>query len=63
MKIRIEITQKELTNIIMEHLSEMLGDAFDPVRDNVKIEVKSKQNYKAEWEAADFRAVYEGSSA
>ena len=63
MKIRIEITNAELTSLIMEHLSEKLGSQFDPIRDDVRIEVKSKQNYKSEWESADFRAIYESTEA
>lgn len=59
MKIRIELNETLLKELVLRHLTNQLGEAFDPIRDNVKIEVKSTQNYKAEWEPALYRAVYE----
>jgi hypothetical protein len=59
MKAKIEIDTAELKQIIITQISYKIGDmTFDPKK--VKIEVKSKQNYKSEWEEADFRAIYEG---
>lgn len=58
MRIRIEIDEKELRRLIINDLSERLGQiSFD--EEDVVIEVKSKQNYKSEWEQAKFRAVYQ----
>jgi hypothetical protein len=59
MRIRIELNETLLKELVLRHLADQLGDAFDPIKDNVKIEVKSTQNYKAEWEPALYRAVYE----
>lgn len=58
MNIKIVIDEKELTNIILEKLQETLGNIDISAKD-IKIEVKSKQNYKSEWESANFRAIYE----
>lgn len=58
MKATLTITREELRQIIIDKFRESLIGSFDPQK--VKIEVKSTQNYKAEWEPADFRAVYEG---
>lgn len=62
MTLNIEINEAELKQLILQHLQSKLGDiALD---DNaLKIEVKSKQNYRAEWEAAKFRATYNHFSA
>lgn len=58
MKIRVEIDAKAIRKLVLDHIREsMPGVAFNP--DAVQIEVKSKQNYKSEWESAAFRAVYE----
>ena len=57
MKIRIEIDENALTKLIMDYLCDRLD--MDIERNKVEIQVKSKQNYKAEWEKADFRCVYE----
>ena len=57
MKVRIEITETELRNMISHYLSDQLGYYFSPKTDQVKIEVKSTKT--SEWEAADFRAVFE----
>lgn len=58
-RFRIEISEAEVRGLIHRHLIDKLGKcAFGEQR--VVIEVKSKQNYKSEWENAAFRAVYEG---
>ena len=57
MKIRIEFTEKDLKRLIIQDLEGLLNDSYD--EKNIKIEVKSSQNYKAEWEQANFRAIYE----
>jgi len=61
MKIRIEITYIEIKSLLQDYLESKLGDSFSSKKDHFKIEVKSKQNYKSEWEVADFRAIYQNS--
>ena len=59
MKIHCEITEATLKQLIYSYMRQQLGDAGDNLRmQDIKIEVKSKQNYKSEWEQADFRATY-----
>lgn len=58
MKIEIEIDEKRLRELVLDEIHDKLGSiAFTP--DDVKIEVKSKQNYRSEWEPAKFRARIE----
>lgn len=58
MKIRTEIDEQELKKIALKEMEELLGDfPFNP--QDVKIETKSKQNYKSERETDAFRAVLE----
>ena len=57
MQIEIIYTEQELLNLVAQDLQEKLG-TIDLDRAAMKIEVKSKQNYKSEWEMAAFRAVY-----
>ncbi len=56
MHLRIELTEAELRELVCEHLRAKLGSIELDERD-VRIEVKSKQNWKSEWEEAAFRAV------
>lgn len=57
MKIQITINAEELKCLIIADLINRLGDIpFDI--NNLTIQVKSRQNYKAEWEVADFKAEY-----
>ena len=56
MNLRIELTEKVLRQLVLDHLQNALGDIVITEKDIV-IEVKSKQNWKAEWESAAFRAV------
>ena len=58
MKIHIEICEAQLKNLIIELLKDRFQTGFLP--DSLRIEVKSKQNYKSEWEEASYRAIYDG---
>lgn len=55
MRISVEINESDLRSLVLEHLQEKFNSDLKP--DDVKIEVKSKQNYKSEWESASFRAT------
>jgi hypothetical protein len=58
MKVKVVIDETELKNLVYDKIRETLGAfKFDPTA--VKILVKSKQNYKSEWEEAEFKAEYE----
>jgi len=55
-KINIVYDEMELRKLILKDLSEkMPGESFDAKQ--ISIQVKSKQNYKSEWESAAFQAV------
>jgi len=56
MSIRIEISEKDVRKLVAEYIQEQTGTTVAP--ESVKIEVKSTQNYKSEWETAQFRVVY-----
>jgi len=57
MFLTVTYTEAELRQLVFEDLAKKLGDI--PIQvEKVEIQVKSKQNYKAEWETAAFRAVY-----
>lgn len=55
MNVEINLTETDLRALVLDHIQSKLGDIkLEP--SDVKIEVKSKQNYKAEWEPAHYRA-------
>lgn len=54
--ISIEINEKTLVVLLKKYLEEQTGQDIEP--NNLKIEVKSKQNYKSEWESAEIRGRY-----
>lgn len=58
MKIAVEIDEKELRLLVVAQIQRIMGDV-DVKPEDVKIEVKSKQNFRSEWEPADFRATVE----
>ena len=59
MRAKFELSEADLKALILTEMQTKLGEnALNS--SNLKIEVKSKQNYKSEWEPAAFRAVYEG---
>lgn len=55
MKLVIEIDKATLTDLVLEHISKTVNVDIKP--NDIAILVKSRQNYKAEWEHADFKAV------
>ena len=54
--IDIEVNETVLQELVFDYLCKKLGGIGLTPKD-VKIEVKSKQNYRAEWERASYRAV------
>ena len=54
--ITIEINEKTLILLLKKYLEEQTGQPVDMQK--LKIEVKSTQNYKAEWEVAKIRGKY-----
>lgn len=54
--LRIEISEMEVKQIIADAISDKIGR--DVKTTDISVEVKSKQNFKSEWEMAHFRAVY-----
>lgn len=57
LKISVEIGEQTLKQLIIDYLKDKLN--HDLTEKDVKIEVKSNQNYKSEWEVAAFRARIE----
>jgi len=55
-KVNIEYTEQELKELIINDLANKMPYSEFKISD-IKIEVKSKQNYKSEWETAAFRGV------
>jgi len=58
MKMIIELDERALKALVIRDLQSVLGKVVLDEK-KLRIEVKSKQNYKSEWEEAAFRAVYE----
>ncbi len=59
MKIKVEVDEAVLKVLVIEYIRERVNAPL--VLTDLKIETKSKQNYRAEWESgAGFRATYEG---
>ncbi len=54
-KIEIEITEDTLKDLVLNYLAENVTN-FPLTSKDIDIQVKSKQNYKSEWESASFRA-------
>ena len=56
MKLNIELTENDLKGLIKDHIESRVNYSID-IKD-ISILVKSKQNFKSEWEVADFKAEY-----
>ena len=58
MELKFEISEDDLKRLIVGYLENRTGLTI--LKTDVKIEVKSKQNFRSEWEEAQFRATYVG---
>lgn len=54
--ITIEITEADLKKLVADYIESKVQHDVDV--DKVRFFVKSKQNYKSEWEEAAFKATY-----
>jgi len=57
MRIEIELTEKDLRQLVQAEIERRAGEIMIP-ESEIVIQTKSKQNYKAEWETATFRARF-----
>lgn len=57
----VELDEQDLIAIIKKKLEEMTGQEFS--EKYLSIEVKTKSNWKAEWEKGKFKAVYKSISS
>lgn len=56
MNITYELTTEDMKKLILEHFQKMFPtSSFE--ESNIKIMVKSKQNFKSEWEEAAFKVI------
>ena len=55
MKIQAELDEEVLRKMVLQFFRDKLGSIPLSEKD-IHIEVKSKQNYRSEWEEASFRA-------
>ena len=56
MNIKIEYNEQQLKELVKSDLQEKFGLELDEM-DKIHIKVKSKQNYKSEWEEAEYKAT------
>lgn len=59
MRLKIELSSADTKILVLKELQRRLGNVELDIN-KVKIETRSKQNYKSEWEIADYRVNYEG---
>lgn len=60
-ELKIVVDEKKLRELVYKYFDEIIDPSYghDNISESdIKIEVKSKQNWKSEWEAAEFRAIY-----
>jgi len=55
-QIKIEIDEKKLIELVREYCENILGSLGLEDKD-IEIQTKSSQNYRSEWERANFKAV------
>jgi hypothetical protein len=60
-KIHIELNENDVKRLVVDYITNLARSNGVPDPDiseeNVRIEVRSKQNYKSEWEQAEYRAI------
>jgi len=54
-KLKVEIDENKLKSLVIDYLNQELS--LPVTEKDVLIQVKSSQNYKSEWESAQFRAT------
>lgn len=55
--IEIKVDEDQLKKLVLDFIQNKMGDL--PLDNSkVSIQVKSKQNYRSEWEEASFKAIY-----
>ncbi len=54
--IHVEVDEEILKKLVADYISGLTGRDID--KKNISIQVKSKQNYKSDWEEAEYKAVY-----
>jgi hypothetical protein len=59
LQIHLELSEIDLKKLIKEYFESRINSSID--YNLISIQVKSKQNYKSEWEEANFRATYDSS--
>lgn len=59
MDLNIELNEKDVKQIVKDYLEEKLNRDIADLE--ISMEVKSKQNYKSEWETAAFRVTFRSS--
>lgn len=57
MIVQFKMSETEIREALASHLTAICGLTIDPAK--IKIEVKSKQNYRSEWEEAAIRLEQE----
>jgi hypothetical protein len=57
MKATVKLNSAEIRQAISDYIAERAGLRLRP--DDLVVEVKSKQNYRSEWEQADIRVECE----
>ena len=56
MQIFIELTQADVKRLVKQEIERKTGNRVE--MSDIKILTKSAQNYKSEWETAEFKAEY-----
>jgi len=57
MKIRAQLNSQEIYEAIAVYIGNKTGISINPK--DISVQVKSKQNFKSEWETADIRCDFE----
>lgn len=61
MKVSCEVSPEIIRLLIYQHICEKLGDHATPRPEDLKILVRSKQNYRDhEWETGELSVKFEG---
>ena len=59
MEIKVNLTKEDILLALQEYIQDRMGFHITDTL-TLLIETKSKQNYRSEWEQADFRASLTG---